>query len=170
MVVGSTHFAAGGFSQGYSAPAGQTPANTHQPAQTTRSDYEPATAQSPYDHVPDRVYSAFHQAAEASEPWVVSHMQSRLFELSAQQSSMENDWVERAWVMREVAAKNQSRENAMEAIKMQNLLLSGRGQPVMQPAEEQALVARIESMAKAQVRFLDHFVSALSADSLEAVA
>lgn len=167
-MVLSPSFAAPNSGYEYSAPSPRQSAAV-QSFEPTPS-HQPAPIQNPHPHVPDPVYEAFVEAAALSEPWVASDMEARLFSQAAQQNSVENDWIERAWILREASAKTQTKEGAKEAIKMQNLHLAGRGQPVMQPAEEQAVLVRIEAMSKSKVRFLDSFISALSGDPLRAVA
>jgi hypothetical protein len=173
MTISSAPFSTGydqAFSQSRAqlqpAPTSGDPSAAPTPASTPSEPF----FSSPYPHVPDRVYGAFMQVAQASEPWVADDMKHRLFEQAAQQNSLENDWIERARLLREASSQAQSRENIQEAIRIQNLQLAGRGQPAMQPAEERALAMRMEAMSRSRAAFLDSFASALSGDPLEAVA
>ncbi|MGE4295394.1 MAG: hypothetical protein AB7E49_06830 [Campylobacterales bacterium] len=146
----------------------QTSANSTPAVQV----FAPATVQNPYaaQGVPDAVYEAFESVAKRSEPMVVADMKIRFFEQAARQSATQNDYVERAWIMREHNAAVMTRQSAQEAVKAQNIMLAARGQPPMMPAEEQMLVSRIQMMAKLKVRFLDGFIGAMQGDVLEAVA
>lgn len=171
MVVASAASATSHFSHGSSQQAPivrQTSAP--QPAAVQLS--APAATINPYASagVPDAVYEAFESVAKRSEPMVVADMKIRFFEQAARQSATQNDYVERAWIMREHNAAVMTRQSAQEAVKAQNIMLAARGQPPMMPAEEQTLVSRIQMMAKLKVRFLDGFIGAMQGDALEAVA
>lgn len=172
MVIGSAASATHHFNDApKQAPiARQNSAPQNAPVQASAPAL--ASAQNPYadQGVPDAVYQAFESVAKNSEPMVVADMKIRFFEQAARQNATQNDYVERAWIMREHNAQVMARQSAQEAVKTQNLFLAARGQPPMMPAEEQTLVSRIQMMAKLKVRFLDGFIGAMQGDALEAVA